>query len=220
MAAKFKIASTVALAGLVAFTAVPAIAADMIESAPEAPAPVYEEPVSTWTGGYGGVNLGGGFGGRARDKRADNKVDTSGISGSLFGGYQQDLGNGVVLGGEAEAGYSGVKGSNAGTKVKTGVDGSARLRAGYAVTPNVLPYATGGVAARKLSVTEAGRKDSDTQIGWTAGAGVDVKLTSKVFARGEYRYSDYGSDSFTTGSGTRKVDSTDHRATLGLGVQF
>ena len=220
MSPKFKFAGSVALAGLVAFAAVPAFAADMIEAAPEAPAPIYDEPVASWTGAYAGANIGGSFAGRAKDKTADNKIGTDGVSGSVFGGYQQDIGEGVVLGAEGEVGYSGVKGSNMGTSAKVGVEGSARARAGYAINQNVLPYVTGGVAARKLSVTEGGVKDSDAQIGWTGGAGVDVKLTSKVFARGEYRYSDFGTDTFSTGTGDRKVHGNDHRATLGVGMQF
>ena len=40
-------------------------------------------------------------------------------------------------------------------------------------------------------------------LGWTAGAGVDVKVTEQVFGRVEYRYTDFGSDDFNTGSGPR-----------------
>ena len=45
-------------------------------------------------------------------------------------------------------------------------------------------------------------------LGWTAGAGVDVKMTEQVFGRVEYRYTDFGSGDFNTGSGPQSVNST------------
>ena len=57
-------------------------------------------------------------------------------------------------------------------------------------------------------------------VGWTAGAGVDVKVTDNVFVRGEYRYTDFGKESFTTGSGTRDIDASDNRVQFGIGMKF
>ncbi len=81
-----------------------------------------------------------------------------------------------------------------------------RGRLGYAVSPDILPYVTAGGAAQSLEATEGGVSDRNTMLGWTAGAGVDVKVTDNVFVRGEYRYTDFGSKSFTTGGGTRDID--------------
>jgi len=47
-----------------------------------------------------------------------------------------------------------------------------------------------------------------------------VKVTENMFVRGEYRYTDFGSEDFTTGSGTRSVDSKDNRVSLGVGFKF
>ncbi len=57
-------------------------------------------------------------------------------------------------------------------------------------------------------------------IGWTAGAGADVMVTEQVFGRVEYRYTDFGSDTFTTASGDADVSDKDHRVTVGLGMKF
>ena len=56
--------------------------------------------------------------------------------------------------------------------------------------------------------------------GWTAGVGADTMLTDTVFARAEYRYVDYGSKTFNTGSGPRSVDATENRFMIGLGMKF
>ena len=57
-------------------------------------------------------------------------------------------------------------------------------------------------------------------LGYTVGAGTDVKITEQVFARGEYRYTDYGTEAFRTGSGVNKVSASENRVSLGLGVKF
>ena len=210
--------SAIAAAGLIAFASFPAFAADVIDSVPEAATPMEEPPLATWSGPYAGIQLGYGFAGEAQEP--GNQIDTDGFVGGGFAGYNAELGNGLVLGAEGDVGYSGVKGSNGGTEVRSGVDGSIRARLGYAVTPEILPYVTGGGAAQSLKVTDVGGSDRNTMLGWTAGAGVDVKVSDNVFVRGEYRYTDFGAESFTTGSGTRDVDSQDNRVQFGVGMKF
>jgi outer membrane immunogenic protein len=196
-------------------------AADAIYEEPPAPsAPIETLPVASWTGPYAGITAGYGFGGDADDTTAGNSIGTDGFLGGAFLGYNVELGNGMVAGVEGDVGYSGVKGTNAGTEVKSGVDGSLRARLGYTISPDILLYGTAGGAAKRTSVTEGGIKDSETQLGWTAGAGTDIKFTEQLFGRVEYRYTDYGKDTFTTGSGARDVSSTDHRIQFGVGVHF
>ncbi len=220
MSARFHFTRPAAAAfGLLAFMSIGvAHAADAIEAPPAPAEPMEVPPVASWTGGYAGITAGYGFAGESQGK--GTTVDTDGFVGGGFAGYNQELGNGIVLGGEGDIGYSGVEGANDGVRVKSGVDGSLRARLGYAVTPDILGYVTGGGAAKHMSVREGGEEDSATQLGWTAGVGTDVKLTEKVFARVEYRYSDYGSAEFNTGSGTSNVDASDHRVQMGVGFQF
>lgn len=221
MSAILKLARPVAALGFAALLGVGAAqAADVVQDVPEPAVPMEQPPVATWTGAYAGISAGYGFAGRSHDDTAGNKIGTDGFIGGGFLGYNYDTGGGIVAGVEGDVGYSGVEGDNAGTKVKGGVDGSLRARLGYTVTPDMLGYVTAGGAAKRMSVEMGGDKDSQTQLGWTAGVGTDVKLTEKVFGRVEYRYTDYGSENFDVGGGSHKVDAKDHRVTVGLGVQF
>jgi outer membrane immunogenic protein len=83
--------------------------------------------------------------------------------------------------------------------------GTVRGRAGLAVTPQVLLYATGGLAygSIKTSGTLSGftpggiavaslGSNSDTRVGWTAGAGVEGMITRNWSAKLEYLYMDLG----------------------------
>jgi len=200
--------------------AIPAFAADVISQEPPAPvAPMEIPPVNTWSGPYAGVSLGYGFSGDTRDKTYSNSVGTDGFVAGAFAGYNYQTGI-VVAGVEGDLGYNWKDGKNAGLSAESGFEGSLRARLGYTITPEILLYATAGAAAEKLEVKDFAGKDSNTMIGWTAGAGADMMVTQNVFGRVEYRYTDFGSDKFNTGSGERKVEDSDHRVTFGLGVKF
>jgi len=213
------IRSTVAAAVLAAFAA-PVMAADVVDEIPTPAVPMEQPPVASWTGAYAGVTAGYGFAGRNEVSGADTNVKSDGFVGGGFLGYNYDTGGGVVAGVEGDIGYNGLKGDRDGFEVKNGVDGSLRARLGYTITPDALVYATAGGAAKHMSVSEAGEKDSASMLGWTAGVGTDIKITEKVFGRAEYRYTDYGDKNFETGTGTHKVDSRDHRVLFGVGMQF
>lgn len=209
----------VAALGLIALAGMaPAYAADAVMEEPPAPAaPMELPPLNTWSGPYAGVSLGYGFAGHTNEP--GNDIGTDGFLGSGFAGYNYQVDR-FVMGVEGEFGYSGVEGSNAGTSSEGGMEGSLRARLGYSVTPGILLYATGGGAGRSVKLEEGGFSDRNTLYGWTAGAGADVKITERVFGRVEYRYTDFGSQDFTTGSGTRGVDANDQRVTFGIGMQF
>lgn len=213
--------SAAAVVGLSA----PAFAADVVYQEPPAPAPIIESaPVSSWAGPYAGVHLGYGFGGSVETSIPgfNNDIDTSGWLGGVFGGFNAQNGQ-FVYGAEADVNYSGVDGSNAGQDARARLDGSLRGRLGYAINDDVLLYGTAGVAAERLRVTDTvtNERDTNMMIGYTVGAGTDVKLTEDVFARAEYRYTDYGSENFSLPlAGNPSVDSSNHRVTVGLGIKF
>ncbi|RVB19693.1 porin family protein, partial [Mesorhizobium sp. M7A.F.Ca.CA.004.05.1.1] len=216
MQANLKFARPLAVAlGLFALSGT-AYAADVVSEEPPAPAPIAELPVASWAGPYAGLNVGYGFSGRTKEKDFDVETDTKGFVGSVFGGYQWQQEN-FVYGAEAELGYNGVKGDDNGIDSKAGFEGSLRARLGYAVSPEILLYGTGGLAGRSLKVedTVLGASDRATMLGWTAGVGTDIKLTDNVFGRVEYRYTDFGSKSF---DGIGKVKATDNRVTFGVGM--
>jgi outer membrane immunogenic protein len=83
--------------------------------------------------------------------------------------------------------------------------GTVRGRVGYLMTPNVMLYGTGGVAygSIKTSGTLSGfnpngaalafaGSNSDTRVGWTAGAGIEGMITANWSAKLEYLYMDFG----------------------------
>lgn len=123
-------------------------------------------------------------------------------------------------------------------KVKTTWDTSLRGRLGYLLTPAIQGYLTGGVAWQHYEVIStcasegcvsrnlipALVENSTTRVGWTAGGGLETLLSGRWLARGEYRYGDFGTASFTI---ARKVtvDTFDvrlrtHTISFGLAYKF
>jgi outer membrane immunogenic protein len=217
MQANLKFARPLAVAlGLFALSGT-AYAADVVSEEPPAPAPIAELPVASWAGPYAGLSAGYGFSGHADVKNGGPDVKTKGFVGGVFGGYQWQQEN-FVYGAEADIGYNGVKGDSGGVNSKGGFEGSLRARLGYAVTPEILLYGTGGGALKNQKVSTPLGSDDNTMLGWTAGVGTDIKITDNVFGRVEYRYTDFGSKSFDS-VGT-KVKESDNRVTFGVGMKF
>ncbi|MCX7304713.1 MAG: porin family protein [Hyphomicrobiales bacterium] len=210
---------TAAALGLLALLGtIPAYAADAVMEEPPA-APMEVPPLNTWSGPYAGVTVGYGFSGNTDLDTFGNEIGTDGFAIGAFGGYNYQVGN-IVAGAEADIGYSWEDGSNAGFSSDSGLEGSLRARIGYVISPTILLYATAGGAAKDLEVSGGGVSDSNTMFGWTAGAGADMMFTDKVFGRVEYRYTDFGSDTFNTVGGPTEVSDTDNRITFGVGMKF
>jgi outer membrane immunogenic protein len=83
--------------------------------------------------------------------------------------------------------------------------GTVRGRAGVLVSPTVLLYATGGLAYGEVKSSEAvgalpGFSSTNTNVGWTVGAGVEGVIGGNWTAKLEYLYVDLGgiSGSFAT----------------------
>ena len=217
MKANLKLASAAAMLALLG--AIPAYAADaVIEQPPEPGMPMEEAPISSWAGPYAGISLGYGFAGELTGATGGT-IDTDGFLAHGFAGYnfQTDL---FVYGLEGDLGYGGFKGGNGVTTTESGLDGSLRARMGVAVTDSILVYGTAGGAGQRFSVSDAAGTDTRNLYGWTAGAGADVKLTENIFGRVEYRYTDYGTKSFNTGSGAQSIEARDNRVTFGIGMKF
>lgn len=175
-------------------------------------------PAFSWTGAYAGGLVGYGWG-KAETDNGD--VDADGFLGGLFAGYNYDLGNNVIVGVEADGTYGNQEGSGGtpNTRVENNWNGTVRGRLGYAMD-RFMVYGTGGLAVGKLDVREGGISDSNTAIGWTAGAGVETALTNNVIGRVEYRYTDLGSDSYSLGSGPTDVSLSSQSVMVGLGLKF
>lgn len=206
-----------ALGAVAMFGIIPANAADVVENAPQPPAAPVVAPASGWAGAYAGVEGGGNISGRTKARGVH--ANTSGGTVRGFGGFNMQNGH-FVYGVEGDVGYDGSTGSRDGFHTRGGVDGSLRGRAGYAPNDRILIYGTAGAAVKSMRVTTPVSSDRNAMWGWTAGAGIDAKITDKVFARVEYRYTDYGRQKFNVGGIRQSVSDNANTIEAGIGVKF
>ena len=187
-----------------AVLATPVAAADLL---------IIDEPIAytdagfDWNGFYAGLS-GGYGGGTVRSLGTGTGVTTDvPANGALLGvtlgaNAQYDA---FVLGVEGEVLWSGLSGSTTcvgapAFSCNANIEwlGSVRGRAGYAMD-NVLLFATAGVAAGggrgTITPTFPGTTSvfSETYVGWTAGAGVEVAVTDAITVKAEYSYYNLGS---------------------------
>lgn len=197
---------------LLALTSTTVLGADLTEAPAAAAAPVF-----TWSGPYFGVHGGGSItSGDFKFSRGSQSEDfKGGLLGNFFG-YNYQFNN-VVVGVEGNVDYNwNDKAVANASSVGTDWSGAVRARVGYAFD-NLLIYGAGGWAAARGFAEVPGSGDGKAIFsGWTAGAGADYALTSNIFARAEYRYSDYGSKEL---QGV-KSDLTEQTINLGVGLKF
>lgn len=106
-------------------------------------------------------------------------------------------------------------------RVKAGRDLYVGGRLGFVAGPRTLIYAKAGYTNAQFitdytspnSTPALDLRTRDNYDGWRLGAGAEFKLTDKVFAKAEYRYSNYGSQ-------TNGVDPERHQIITGIGVRF
>jgi outer membrane immunogenic protein len=213
------------IASAVAFAAGgQALAADLpppMAPPPRAPAVYYPPPpIYNWTGFYVGGNLGAAF---TNGTFSDTAVSTfsSTSTTSFIGGGQvgvnYEFGGGVVIGAEAMFDWAPNTNNNL-TLTNGGNTASATLnnrwlttvtgKLGYA-WDRVLLYGKGGGAwvgtsNSSISVTPAGGvatptslSGNSTNMGWTAGLGVEWAFYGNWSARAEYDYIGLQNQTFT-----------------------
>jgi outer membrane immunogenic protein len=196
------------IAGALALaSAAPAFAADLPPpSAPPPRAPVAYVPAApafSWTGFYIGLNTGYAFG----QSSWNSPIGTTGnfdVSGAMAGvtlGGNYQIGQ-FVVGAETDIDWQNVRGSQVGGNCFTGAGpascasssnwvGTFRARAGFAMD-HVLVYGTaGGAYANIRASLDALPWSGNTELGWTAGAGVEVAMTDNWTAKVEYLFADF-----------------------------
>jgi outer membrane immunogenic protein len=192
------------------------MAADMPQAAP-VPPPVYFPAYYNWSGIYLGVNGGYGFG-QSNWTNAGVSTGSFNTNGFLVGGtlganYQTGP---YLVGFEGDIDWSSVQGSSsaaacvalgaaAGTTCQTKSPwlGTARARVGYAFD-RLLVFGTGGAAFSGLqAILNPGGSISPgpSQLGWTAGAGVEYAFTDAVSAKVEYLFVNLGTVACPTATG-------------------
>jgi outer membrane immunogenic protein len=183
-------------------------AADMPRrTAMPAKAPAYVQTYN-WTGGYIGINGGGGWG-RSNDSApfASGNFNTKGavVGGTL--GYNYQMGQ-TVFGLEGDLDWSGIRGSTTcgvvfNCETRNDWLGTARGRIGYAFD-RFMPFVTGGLAVGDIKNSVAGVGSStSTKAGWALGGGIEAALSGPWTAKVEYLYADLGRGSSILGSDTR-----------------
>jgi len=216
---KFLLAGAVVLASAVA-----ANAADL-RPAPAMPtkAPPFVPTVFDWTGFYVGVNGGGGWG-RSRSDLS-GRIDTSGGVAGGTAGYNAQFGS-WVLGVEGDVDWSNIGGSTSALacvscSIQNNWLGTARGRVGYAFG-NFLPYVTGGLAVGDVNATVPGfAGQTNTQVGWTAGAGAEYALSRNWSAKLEYLHVDLGRFDCGVNCGGTPTDNVDfHGNVVRGGINF
>jgi outer membrane immunogenic protein len=144
------------------------------------------------------------------------------LDSGLVVGLESDLGVGGRGKGSFESSVFGVSSFDNG-EIDIGLNGSTRLRAGYALD-RWLPYFTAGVAYARYDTKELlfdrdvpNRFGDGNFVGWTVGAGLNYAVTSNIIFGAEYRYTDFGSDTHfdnTQDSREASLDQHEIRTTI------
>lgn len=126
-------------------------------------------------------------------------VDPTDVAYGAALGYDLQFGK-VVLGVEATA-----------ANVFDKADLGAAARLGYVVNENVLVYGRAGYANLERPVTCVGARctANPNLDGLTVGGGLEVNLAGPVFAKAEYRYTDFSKSAVGR-----------HGALVGVGLRF
>jgi len=184
-----------ALGALALIASVPASAADLPARGMPYKAPMYA-PMYNWSGFYLGVNGGGAFGNSDWNALGVSNSPGGGMIGVTAGYNWQGMGSPWVFGLEGDVDASFVDDSTTcgATTCKTKNEwfGTVRGRVGYA-WDRFMPYFTGGVAFGDVKAHRVGfGTSSDTNAGWTVGAGIEGVIAGNWTAKVEYLYADLG----------------------------
>ena len=183
------------------------------------------------------------------DHFAKASLNLDGMTAGFYAGYNWLLSDNWLVGVEGEWNYldasdsvhpklRGGEGDNEWeeepdltVKLTQDWEASARLRVGK-VMGDYLPYLTGGVAWTSINakVYNTGEgpngvlmDDDQILVGWTIGAGVEMAISENIHARIQYRYTDYGDETFhdmINEGFSEKVDYNSHMVTVGLSYRF
>jgi outer membrane immunogenic protein len=240
------------LTAATAFTSTPALAADLPAplAATYYKAPPMA-PLFSWTGCYIGADAGGGFindrdsertaGGGPSPFSPTSSANSAGVMAGGFLGCNYQFSSGIVIGAEGDAQWANIRGGTAafpGSAVpglandfyesRSDFQASARGRLGYAFN-RLLVYGTGGAAWAHItehdvsSATGLFNDTSNTRPGWTVGAGLEYAFLNNLIGRVEYRYSDFGTFSYSPAVFAPFVENhriTENQVLVGLSYKF
>lgn len=191
-------------------------AADLyIEPSPEMPGFV-QTPSGHWDGAFVGV-FGGYAGGTVT---GPIEFDLNGYLVGVNGGANFTLANGIVAGIVGDLAWSNIADDDVflpPSAFDVNWTGSIRGRVGYDAGV-FMPYLTAGIAFANGTITaiDGSEVATNTHLGWTVGAGLEIKATDNLSVDLAYRYSDYGAKSY----GVSDWEFNTHQVTAGLNWHF
>jgi outer membrane immunogenic protein len=201
--------------------------------APAAYVPVMS-PAYNWSGFYVGLNAGYGFGSSTWTPLTSGNfaVDGPMAGGTLGANYQFGQ---IVIGAEGDIDWQGLRGSS-NTAPCFGIPGGCdtasnwvatfRGRLGYAFD-RVLVYGTAGGAAANVEASSAALPwSTGTELGWSAGAGIEAAMTDNWTAKIEYLFADFAKVTCPAGtcttapSGSQAVSLYENMIRVGVNYKF
>jgi len=201
--------------------------------------PMAVDPGYNWSGFYAGLNVGYGWGRSAAtadftDSRSGvllsssaGRFDLNGVTGGGQIGYnwQRDR---FVFGVEGDIQASDINASadfGGFANARTDIDwfSTVRGRLGIAQGPWLL-YGTGGVAfadiSNRVDIGPVTLSNSDTQVGYAVGGGLEWAFAKNWSAKAEYLYLGFGDDTFSGGGNTVHVNNDIQTVRAGLNYKF
>lgn len=205
--------AVVALLPALAFSAAPALAADLY-AAPSITTP--QSAAFDWTGFYAGVH--GGF-----TSKTDVPMPFGSASDWLAGvhlGTDVQVGS-LVLGGVVEADYSPdlAHDIGGGASLRQQWSGAAKGRVGVAVD-RLLAYGTAGVAVARLEGQNGATAASDWSTGYVFGGGVEYAVLDNVSLNLEYNQTRFDGVKSTVGNAAQSDNLVNHAVRAGLSFRF
>jgi outer membrane immunogenic protein len=184
----------------------PALAADVYDYPPASyGAPLASPPpqLYSFAGWYFGATAGYGS---ADFSTSRGDVSAGGAMGGGLLGWNWQEGP-IVIGLEGDILAADVSGSRRGMSPTIDWMTDLRARAGVTVTPQVLLFATLGIAWADIDLPVRGRAARDAHFfGWSVGGGAEVALSQNWSARFDYQFTDFGSETVSYPGGPIKYD--------------
>jgi len=158
------------------------------------------------------------------DHVSDGSINNGSQDGAVYGGqigYDFQAGTAVfgvegeVTGATTRHRATGVLVAGDRLTASAGRDFYVGGRLGFTAGSRTLLYAKGGYTNARFDTHYVSGtsdiRDHDNADGWRLGAGAEVRLNQRVYAKAEYRYSRYD---------TSSIEAERHQVLAGLGVRF
>lgn len=155
----------------------------------------------------------------------DGFKDSESLGGGMFGGqigYRFSAAS-FLIGVEADYLWGGVEANTANSRIGIDQMGSLRAMFGMPVGP-FLPYLSAGGVIAQASLEDSSLISDPLQdnvhLGLTAGAGLEVALTTSISLRGEYQYIKLGPMDYSTQAGPTSYEYDVHAIKIGANMSF